>query len=167
MNWWEKPFSVVVDDKPWAILTDKVFLVAIQVENKLPPLKSTGQEERTITTMLRMKLKDPKPTSKKRLEDLLKTDEYVNVLGFPVDTERLLKVLSKLKNTDTVSLWDASGPLFGFKCLGLVHEDKWRAFVMGIKDSWGDLPTYELEAPEVPKDVFDELGEASPPSEAS
>lgn len=163
-NWWDKPFSVVVDGEPWAVLTDKVFLVAIQVENKLPPMKSPGQEERLVAQMIRMKPKDPKPTLKKRLEEILKTDDYVSVLGFPVDTERLLRVLAKLKGTETVSLWDATSPTFSFRCLGLVHE-KWKAFVMGIKDTWGDLPTYSFE--EGPKDVFDELAETSPPAEAS
>jgi hypothetical protein len=167
-DWWEKPFSIEVDGEPWAVLTDKVFLVAIRGPNKLPALKQSvppDQEDKAIAQMLRMKPKDPKPTSKERLISILETDDYVSILGFPVDTERLLRVLNKLKGTDSVSLWDASGPLFAFKCLGLVSGEKWRAFVMGNKGKWPDLPVYSFE--EDPKDVFDELAEASPPEKTS
>lgn len=163
-NWWEKPFSVVVDGAPWAVLTDKVFLIAIKGGNKLPPLSSPGQEEKLIAQMIRLGPKAPKPTDKGRLLEVLVTDDYVSILGFPVDSGRLTRVLSKLKKSSTVSLWDASGPMFSFKCLGLVSGE-WKAFVMGNRGKWNDLPIYEFE--EAPRDVFDEPDLTSSPEEAS
>jgi hypothetical protein len=172
-DWWSKPFSFESEGKPWAVLTDKVLLIGIQQENTLPKLGAEPEDVRQVQRMLSAQPKAPQVTSIQRLKSFLATDDYATILGVSVDTERLTKILGKLKQSSEVSLWDASSPHFVHKTLGLVAQDgKWKAFLMGVKHTWKDLPSYEFEPPvevEPEFDVFTELmpAEASEPGSSS
>jgi hypothetical protein len=155
-DWWEKPFKVEVDGQPWAVLTDRVFLIGIQGGNKLPLLENAppGILE-GVLRMLRMKPEGLRTTPVESLREFLKTDEYAYLLGVPLNTQRLLRVISKTKEPE-IDLWDAS-KFFQTKCLGLVAQPKWRAFLMGVT-GLGDVPpvpVYEFEV--TPEDLFKEV----------
>jgi hypothetical protein len=172
-DWWAKPFSFESEGKSWAVLTDKVVLIGIQQENKLPKLEADPCDERQVQRMLSAQPKAPQVTNIQRLKSFLATDEYATILDVSLNTVRLIKILGKLKQSSEVSLWDASSPHFVHKTLGLVAQNgKWKAFLMGIKHTWTDLPVYEFEPPveaEPEFDVFTELmpAEASEPGSSS
>lgn len=161
-DWWAKPFSFEFEGQPWAILTDKVVLIALQQESSLPKLDADQEDVRQIQRMLSIQPKTPpQVTGVQRLKNFLATDDYATILGIPVGTVRLIKALTKLKQPE-VGLWDASSPFLVHTTLGLVAQGgKWKAFLMGVKNSWTDLPVYEFEPPVEPEpefDVFTELG---------
>jgi hypothetical protein len=158
-DWWAKPFSFESEGKSWAVLTDKVVLIGIQQENKLPKLDAEALDVRQIQRMLSATPKNPQVTNALRLKEFLTKDDYASILGVDVDTERLTKILAKLRQSSEVNLWDASAPHFVHKVLGLATQDgKWKAFLMGVKHSWKDLPVYVFEPPPEPEfDVFTEL----------
>lgn len=145
----------MVDGQKWAVLTDKAFLIAIRGENKLPPVKA--DEERDILDMIRLQPKATKMTSVARLREFAAQDEFIRLFGFPVDSERLNRVLSKTRKEPEVALWDATGKLFDCRVLGLAIGSTWKAFLAGHTGKWADLPIYEFE--EDPDDAARELFE--------
>jgi len=166
-DWWAKPFSFESEGQPWAVLTDKVVLIGIQQESTLPKLEAEPEDVRQIQRMLSAQPKAAQVTSSQRLRSFLATDSHATILGVSVSTERLLKILGKLKQSSEVSLWDASSPHFVHKTLGLVAQNgKWKAFLMGIKHTWTDLPVYEFEPPVEAEPEFDVFTELMP-AEAS
>ena len=157
-DWWEKPFSVEVDGQPWAVLTDKVWLIGIQGPNKLAPLKLPDVEQ-SVIRMLQIKEKNPESTSVERLREFLGTDEYAEVLGVPFNTGLLLRVILKVK-TKEIEIWDATSSFFAYKCLGFSVKPKWKAFLMGVRNldvEDAPLPVYEFEEKVTLANLFEDL----------
>jgi len=155
-EWWDKPFKAEVDGQTWAVLTDRVFLIGIQGGNKLPLLENVPPSIlEGVLRMLRMKPEGLRTTSVERLREFLKTDEYAYLLDIPLNTQWLLRIISKTKEPE-IDLWDASN-LFETQCLGLVVQPKWRAFLMGVTGlvDVPPVPVYEFEA--TPEDLFKEV----------
>jgi hypothetical protein len=171
-DWWDKPFSYDLEGKPWAVLTDKVLLIGIQQENKLPKLDGGDWfVADVIQKLLSAPPKNLRTTSVSKLKDFCTTDDYGTILEFSVDLQRLTKILNKLKGASEVNLWDASASHLAYKTLGLEAQNgKWKAFLMGFKHQWTDVPVYEFEPPPEPEfDVFTELmqAEASEPGSSA
>ena len=164
-DWWIKPFSFESEGKPWAVLTDKVCLIGMQQESTLPELEGAEScDMQQIQRMLSAQPKNPPQiTEVRRLKDFLTQDDFATILGVSVNSVRLTKILAKLREPQ-VGLWDASGPHFVHKTLGLVTPTgRFKAYLMGIRHTWTDLPVYEPEPqvePEPEFDVFTALGEA-------
>lgn len=156
-NWFAKPFSVEdADGKTWAVATDKASFIAIQGQTKLP--RCTGPED-GVAEILRMIALEPKGRKTLAVEPLrafLEGKKLVQVVGVPVDAERLVRLIEKARKPE-VDFWDASSEFRGKPCLGLVVGPKWKAFLMGFVDTVdGDVEVY-TPAEGADRSLFDEV----------
>jgi len=140
-EWWFEPFSIEVDGKPWAVKTDKVYLIGIQGESKLPTCQAPDETMADIQRILRLEPKKPQVASVESLREFLTgKEELVLVERVPLKAQLLLRIIEKVKKPE-VSFWNASKQ-FHSGCLGLEAQPKLKAFLMGLVDVEGDPPAY-------------------------
>lgn len=158
-NWWDGPFSTEVDGHPWAVLTNKVFLIGIRGPNKLAPLVNEPANLAVVHAILRLQPVNVRTANLAHVQAFATGHPYVNILGVDVNTEFLLKSLSKVRKSKEVGLWEVKHSLFAWKCLGITASPDWRAVVMGVKGLEDDpAPVYEFEQVTLEK-FYDDLPE--------
>jgi hypothetical protein len=158
------PFNMLVNGVKWSLATDRSCVVAVKGwgDYKQPVWEESRQANRIEVFTAYLNATVPEGAISVPLVDLVTwatqpcENNYVigRVLGLPMDTRRLAKILQDLP-FKTVHIWDAS-EVTKVMCLGIsAGGGSWKAFLAGFPlDEEGDTADVEDFDPTCQQDIF-------------
>lgn len=139
-----KPFTLVdPQGVPWALATDRIWLVAVKDKNTAPRFKGASQALFVLLKLIQCEPSDPTEVNATETASRLTDEGLTSVLGIVVAKKRLRDLLLSCTES-TVKIWDATHVL-GLPGLGLTVAG-WRAYLMGFDEAEG-VPEFELVQP--------------------